>query len=140
METNYCHNCAAIFGYLNDIKCTDVLESKYQWKKYLKHTIPSSGFDLNSIFSDPTTAKYADWIINAEHAGSYEIDYKQRGNIIWVIGSTIGVQLINSEYVLPLDAIKVVLSTDPQLIHAFPISSTTLSTAKCERCSNTIIT
>ena len=119
---------------------SNTLGSTYQLDKFMKHTIPSTGYDLNSVFTDPSTTAYQKYIVSASCSGSYEVDDMGRTNILWVANRHIGAQLDHGNFVLPEDSIKMVLYSDPQRIHAYSVSSTGFSTGKCKVCDKPIVT
>jgi hypothetical protein len=75
----------------------------------------------------------------AHSSGLFEIDDRGRKNIILVAGSMVGAAYRNGSFEAPEDAVKIVLSSDPLLTHAYPINSTHLSSVACENCSKLII-
>lgn len=139
MNKYYCHCCAAKNIHLSPIRVDTLLESNYQLEKYIKHTCPSTKEIIQSVFSNPSTSSYADYIVNAGFAGSVEIDIYNRTNIIWVAGESIGFNFKNGVPVHPENVVKVVLSTDENRIHAFSQSSTKFLSAKCILCGCNII-
>ena len=140
MSVLYCHRCGAKEGFLGKASSGGFLKSSYQLQKFMKHTIPSTGYNIASIFNDPSTQTYGDYIVNALASGCVEIDDRNRRNIVWGAGKPVGMLFEKGVPVLPEDAVKLVLSTDPQKIHAYPVSSTTLSTRSCSKCGGAIIT
>jgi hypothetical protein len=140
MSKYYCHPCASSMGELNNIHSSAPIASTYQIDKYLKHSIRSSSYNIQSIFDNPSTKLYQGAIVKASCAGSVEYDDKGRKNII-VVGSTgrTGCRFQNGKFVRENDMIKVVLSTDPEKIHAFTESSTTYSTALCDKCGQPVV-
>jgi len=140
MSVLYCHRCGAEEGFLRQASTGGFLQSSYQLQKFMKHTIPSTGYDVASVFNDPSTQTYANYIVNTFASGCVEIDDRNRRNIIWVAGKTVGMKFEKGDPVLPEDAVKLVLSTDPQRVHAYPVSSTTLSTGFCSKCDGAIST
>ena len=68
------------------------------------------------------------------------VDDMGRTNILWVANRQIGAQFDHGKFVLPEDSIKMVLYSDPQRIHAYPVSSTGFSTGTCEVCGEPIVT
>lgn len=138
MSEYYCHTCGSqMFG---TALTSGLLDTTYQLDKFMKHTIPSTGYELNSIFSDPTTTAYQHYAVSAACSGSYEIDDVGRVNILWVARREIGAQYDHGNFVLPEDSVKIVLYNNPQHIHAFPVSSTGFSTGRCKECGKPIIT
>ena len=139
MSVYYCHKCGVEQHGFGNVSTGLLLDSTYQLGKFMKHTIPSTGYNLASVFNDPSTQAYERYMVNTLASGCYEIDDQGRRNIIWVAGSPIGAQYRKGEYELSENSVKVVLSTDPQRIHAYPISSTSISTGFCSDCSTSVI-
>jgi hypothetical protein len=139
MSQYYCHHCAARLGYLDNVRTSSLMGSIYQLDKYMKHTIPFTSYDYNSVFNDPTTQAYGDYIVNAKSAGCVEIDDRGRQNIVYYAGKEVGVLLINGKPTISEDTIKVVCSTNPQKIHAYPIEDSTISTGICEDCHDLLL-
>jgi hypothetical protein len=136
----YCHACAEQLNLIPQIDVANSLATTYQLGKFMKHIIPSTMYRLNSVFIDSSTEKYGNYLVDAQNSGSVQIDDKRRKNIILFAGKQTGIQYINGRYDLPTDAITVVLSSDPQKTHLFPISSTTFSTGVCHSCQRSILT
>ena len=140
MSRYYCHPCASSMGELTNIHSSAPTASTYQIEKYFKHTIPSSSYNIQSIFDNPSTKLYKEAIVKASCAGSVEYDDEGRKNII-VVGSTgrIGCSFQNGRFVGENDMIKVVLSTNPEKIHTYTESSTKYSTAFCHKCGQPVV-
>ena len=139
MSRHYCHECAFKLGFIGTPSTINVLGNTYQVQKFIKHTIPSTQYSLVSIFTDPSTLRYQEYIVNGFASGSSEIDDLGRGEIILVAGSLVGASYKHGNFVAPRDAVKIVLSSDPVHLHAFPIDSTYLSSTACENCQKPII-
>ena len=139
MPTYYCHNCASNSGYLSNYHSSSLVGSTYQLDKLIKHTNPNPSFDDQSIFSSPSTDQYRNYVVSASCAGSFEIDDKGRRNIIYVAGRDIGASFRTGVFQRANDTVKVVLSTDPNKIHAFTKSSTEYSTGYCSMCTRPIV-
>jgi hypothetical protein len=136
MSIYCCHNCGhSRFGSPSTGK---LLDTPYQLEKFIKHTIPSTGYDRASVFRDPSTQAFGNYWVNARASGCYEIDDMGRCNIIWFASSTVGDLYENGKAGLPEDAVKLVLFSNPQRMHAYPVSSTTVSTGFCSDCGGTI--
>jgi len=134
----YCRECAQKRNLLYPPP-EDPLASKYQVEKYLKHTIRDPAFSVQSVFATQSTQAYADYFVAALAPVAVEVDEKGRSNIIVAAGKTVGVQLNQGQLVgPPQDAVKVVLSSDPWRVHAYPAHSTTFTGAKCSDCNLTV--
>ena len=140
MSKYYCHGCASSLGHLSSVYTSELTGSTYQLDKYMKHTVPDPNLDLQSVFADPTTEAYAKYVVDAAAAGCVEFDDRGRRNIIWVAGRTVGFRLEGGVLQQPQDAVKLVLSSETGLVHAFPENSTNFSTCTCAACAGSAIT
>jgi hypothetical protein len=115
------------------------LSTSYQLVKFVKHTVPDSGYAVQSVFESTSTAAYANYICNASAAGAVEYDVHRRRNIIWVAGLPVGFEFRDGVLVRPQDAVKVVLSSETARIHAYPQASSDFSLARCANCGTLIV-
>lgn len=137
MET-LCINCAISERYYNPKIPSELPGTEYQLEKYIKHTSPSSNYHFNSVFSNPSTMAYRDYIVSTLASGYVEVDDKQRLNIVWVASKEVGVTYLDGRFFSTNDTIKVVLHDDIAHIHAFPIAPTGISSRSCIRCGKPI--
>ncbi len=135
----YCHKCAASLGHLSRAYTSEPLGTTYQLAKFIKHTVPDPKFRIQSVFESGTTQKYAAYIVEASLSGSVELDDKGRRNIIWAAGEPTGFLFKSGALVRPQDAVKVVLSTETQRIHAYPQNSTTFTAGRCLKCGGPVL-
>jgi hypothetical protein len=134
----YCRECAEKRKLLYPPP-PDPLASQYQVEKYLKHTIRDPAFSVQSVVATRNTQACADYFVAAQAPVAAEVDEKGPSNIIVAAGKTVGVQLNQGQLVgPPQDAVKVVLSSDPWKVHAYPAHSTTFTGAKCSDCNLTV--
>ncbi len=113
--------------------------SNYQADKFIKHTRPDRIYSINSLFDDPSTNVYRDYVINSAAGGSVELDDFGRTNFVWVAGENVGLTYIDGELKGPADAIKLVLPFDSEKIHAFPFISIELEELACQICGAQIL-
>ena len=139
MSEYYCHKCATSKGFFRNYYSSAPVGSSYQLEKFIKHTTPDPTYQINSVFNNSSTEIYQKYIVSASCSGSVEIDDYGRKNTIWVAGKEIGVLHINGNPVLPQDAVKVVLSTDPNKIHGYSVNSTDFHTKTCIECGELTI-
>jgi len=139
MSWHLCFECAREEGYSTSAETDLLLETEYQLEKYVKHTRPERIYEVNSLFKDPSTATYADFIINTAAAGSVEVDDLGRTNFIWVAGQYVGATYIQGEFEYPNDSIRLVLPFDADKVHAFPFSSTGLTDLTCRKCGRSVL-
>ena len=116
-----------------------LLQSQYQLDKFVKHTLPLS-HPFASVFNTSGTGDYGNYVVNTAASGAVEFDAQGRRNIIWVAGRATGYSFQNGVLVGPTDGVKVVLSSDANKVHAFPVSSTSLATHNCAACGGLIST
>jgi hypothetical protein len=140
MSRYYCHQCAIKLGHIGNPTTEDVLGTTYQMKKFIKHTVPSTKYDLVSIFNDPSTQRYQDYIVEGFASGCYEINDHGRGSITLIAAPSAGARYRSGIFELPENAVRIVLSSNPQRLHTFPVSSTTLPAGFCAECGEPIIT
>ena len=135
----YCHKCADQLSLIPNLPSGKVVRTPYQYEKFRKHSVPDSTYSLQSVFSDSSTAAYADHLVNTMLAGAVEIDDQNRTNIILCAGKETGFRYQDGKLVQPSDAVKVVLSSDSDKVHTFPENSTSFSTATCCQCGELIV-
>ncbi len=143
MKKCYCSNCSKDFPYFKQFRnnfIIDPLGSTYQQDKFHKHTVGSTQYPVVSIFNDPSTKQYEDYLINASHWGVYIMDDKGRESIVLFAGKPTGITYINGQPELQTDSIIIVQSSESSKLHLYPISSTNFSTGNCEDCGISIIT
>lgn len=141
MSQFYCHNCAEAMGYLKPVDTNiNLTGSSYQLSKFYRHTLPPNTNDLISIFDSSDYNDYREYVLNTAASGSVEIDSKNRMNVVWVAGKHTGFTFQNGVSKIPNDAVKVVLHTDENKIHAYPTGSIGFSIAQCIICGRDIIT
>ena len=139
MPVYYCHNSTDALCLLRDFPVQPSIGTTYQLDKYLKHTVPSAQYPLQSVFKSPSTEEYGRYIVDAGGAGPVEIDDVGRKNAIFVAGSNSGFRYEYGQLTQPLDAVKIVLSSSTGKIHAYPEGSTNFSTQRCAECGCPIV-
>ena len=139
MNTHLCYRCARGAGYSSDAETELLLESDYQVEKFMKHTRPHRIYHFNSLFDDPSSDAYRDYVLNGAAAGSVEIHPDGKVSFTWVAGTTLGATFQDGALLYPDDAVKIVLPFDEDKIHAYPVSSTGLTSAYCANCGAPIL-
>jgi hypothetical protein len=139
MSTRYCHKCAGELGYLRQPTGEELIATTYQLEKYIKHTVPDPKYQVQSVFTTPSTEAYASYVLNTMAAGSVELDDRGRTNVIWTAGAPTGFLFKRGVLVQPQEAVKVVLSSSTGEIHTFPANSTTFVATTCARCGGPIV-
>jgi len=135
-----CWTCASAEGYLTGIGAGGLLDTPYKLTKFIKHTRPTwhvSG--LNSLFSNPSTAAYASYIVSSAASGSVALDHWGKPSFVWYAGETIGATYLDGVYQFPNDAVRVVLPYNAQKVHAYSVSTTGFNALRCSRCANPIL-
>jgi hypothetical protein len=129
-------------GHLADVYSSCPLQSTYQLDKYIKHTAPhsvSTSQPLLSLFANPATSQYKDYIVTALNAGAVRIDDKGRKNFIYAAGRRTGFSYEYSVPVKPVDGILVVLTSLSAKIHGFPTATSSLRTERCFDCEQLVL-
>jgi len=108
--------------------------TQYQLSKFIKHTVPSGSYRLDSVFDDPTYKEYSDYIVNTSASGLLETDDLDRKNLIWFAGSHTGAVYCNGVFVAPTHGVKVVLPESETKLHAFPIAGSPHRKVTCALC------
>ena len=139
MSKYYCHKCAEALGFLPTKIEMNYTGSLVQIDKFIKHTMPSTTYKINSIFNTNDYAKFKNYIINTIHSGSVEIDSNGRINIVWIAGEKTGATYINGSFLTDNNSVKVVKSWDCNEIHSFPTSSADLELKKCSNCGGELL-
>src|SRR3989338_9839583 len=135
----YCHNCAIRNGFLRSAVPSPLTGTQYQLEKYDKHTSPTSNYNLNTIFTGPSSVSYRSCIISTVASGHVQIDDQGRTNVVWVASMQTGITCQNGVFTMPANAVKVVYHDNPQKIHGFPIQSSELAAEACSICGCPIL-
>lgn len=140
MPKYYCRECAIKRGFLNENSLiTNYTGSVYQLNKFIKHTLPTQYYDINSIFDDKSYSAYEDYIVNTRALGSVETDELNRHNIVYCAGKDIGLTIISGSIQIPNDAVKVVLYQNDNKIHCYPTGSVGFLNEVCFDCGKNIV-
>ncbi len=139
-STYYCHLCALGLGLLQNVFTSDPLQSPYQYGKFQKHTELSTSYSLQSVFGSTSTGEYADYVVRAGSSGAVEIDDRGRRNLIVLATSPTGVEYRHGVKRATADAVKVVLSSAADQVHAFPFSFSNAHTERCLNCGAALST
>lgn len=119
----------------NPASSGNLFQNSYQLEKYIKHTAPTSAsHNFNSVFTDPSTVAYKDYIVSTVNSGSVEVDNRNSVNITWVASKDTGMSFKNGSFHSKTDAVKVVFHDNQFKIHAYPIPSTGVLRKKCNIC------
>ena len=140
MAQYYCHQCAISGSLVRPVSSSSLTDTLYKADKFIKHTPPSASavYSINSVFNDSTYQTYESYVVNAAASGFLEIDNRGRKNIIWFVGSQVGVEYHNGVFVAPTDGVKLVLPEDESKLHAFSIGSSPLQSRSCASCGKPI--
>lgn len=127
-------------GYLQDVYTSGPLQSSYQLKKFMMHSVPqspSTSKATHSLFTNPSTSQYQDYIVNAVYSGAVKIDGNRR-NFIFAAGRHTGFSYEYGVLAGPTDGVLVVLTSDAARVHAYPVP--TRMTATCVACGKAVPT
>jgi len=138
MPHYFCHSCAMAMGIPATPQTDKLLDNRYQLEKFLKHTVPNTAYPISSVFSDPGTAAYAQYVVNTAGSGWFQIDDQGRNNMAWYAGSATGAEFRNGTFFLPANGIRLVCYYDEFKIHAFPDVAQGLNAVSCERCGRPV--
>lgn len=134
MSTYYCHSCSTSLGIVQPDVPEPLFATSYQLEKFIKHTAPTGIYTLNSVFLDPSSDIYREFIVTTTVSGSAQIDDRGRINMIWFAGSPVGATIQDGKLITPADAIVVVFHDDKWKIHAYPTPSVGFGYEHCTRC------
>lgn len=144
MTTYYCHTCALQIHANPDISNYNLTGSAdgYQLGKFIKHTIATPLLGVTSSYYDKTYESYKDYTVNSVASGSLEVVTRGNNteyNYIFYAGKNIGCQFVNGQPTLNEDAVKVVLSNNPNKIHSYTTGSFGIKQANCSKCGLPIV-
>ncbi|MDP2361641.1 MAG: hypothetical protein Q8O14_12975 [bacterium] len=105
---------------MDPVDPTGITLTSYQLGKYIKHTCPSSIYDINSVLVDGSLSAYENYLITASASGCLQLDDRGRKNLIYYAGEETGLQYNNGIYTMPCSGIKVAFCEDVGKIHLFP--------------------
>ena len=144
MSKYYCHECARNLGLIVPVD-SSTLEANpggkypydYQWEKYVKHTVPTEIYSINSVFLNSTWNSYQHHMVSAMASGCLEIDDWGRKNLILFAGSTTGMQYNNGMFASTCSGVMAVLTENSTMVHAFPCNFHPESRS-CEKCGRPV--
>ncbi|HAQ71563.1 MAG TPA: hypothetical protein DCR48_11370 [Flavobacteriales bacterium] len=90
MSKYYCHKCAEIIDLLPANTELNYTGSIVQLDKFIKHTMPTASYKINSVFQTNDYDQFKNYMVNSICSGSVEIDNLGRMNIVWVAGEKTG--------------------------------------------------
>ena len=135
----WCLKCGAVRGHNQPPPSGSLMQSTYQLDKYLKHTQPSTGVNIQGVFADPSTAAYQNYAVSASLSGSVVRQDDGKLRYSWVAGRHTGWTYVNGQVVRPTDAVRFVCVDEPGKEHPFPISSTAFTSGSCDDCGSNIV-
>ena len=139
MSRSLCFRCSREQGYSTSAEVELLLNTEYQANKFIKHTRPERIYLVNSVFNDPSTGAYAEFIINTSTGGSVFVDDEGRSSFTWFAGKDVGMTYRNGNLLGPANAIKLVLPFDAEKIHAYPFIPNNSDMSICDYCGTPII-
>ena len=137
MPTFYCHKCGVEEGHITPALPASLTGEQYQLEKFIKHTSPTGTYRVNSIFTDPTYAQYANYIVTTSASGYLEIDDKQRKNLVWFASEKAGAKYVKGAFKCDQSGIKVVNHDDATKIHAFA-TEVNFGSQTCAKCGKPV--
>ena len=129
----FCHACADARQLLVPL-VGDPLATPYQRGKHGKHTQVSSSYPLQSVFTDASSSAYGSYMINALAAGSVHVDQHVRVSVLWCAGRPIGYRIEHGKVAAPTDTVQVVLTSLPDMTHAWTEQSSPVMATPCDGC------
>lgn len=139
MAQTICQQCARTKGLLPEVVTSHFTATRYQLEKYIKHTAPQQLYRYNSVFKDPSTAMYSNYIVSALADGYVEIDDRDRVNVNYFASATAGYAISLGHAEGPVSGVKVVLGHDPERIHAFPVNLSDIEVIHCDLCGKELL-
>lgn len=139
MPQYFCQECARIKCLLPEIVGSRFTDNQYQLDKYIKHTAPTSLCGYKTVFKDPSTATYSNYIISTLADGYVEVDDRNRINVNYFASATAGYAISMGHVEGPVFGVKVVLGNEPDRIHAYPIDVSNIEVIRCQQCDKEII-
>ncbi|HEV8718632.1 MAG TPA: hypothetical protein VGX03_38170 [Candidatus Binatia bacterium] len=114
--------------------------TSYQLEKFIKHhTTPTWVTGVNSLFSDPATTTYVNYVTTTLASGSVAVDDSGNPSFVWYAGKTVGWTYKNNVFSCPSDAVKVVLPYKKIRIHAYPVPVGDYAAVRCVKCGKPIL-
>jgi hypothetical protein len=140
LKGNLCWLCAQVEGYLLSVDPNALLAKSYQLEKFIKHhATPTWVTGVNSLFSDPATVTYANYVTTTVASGSVAVDNSGKPSFIWYAAKTVGFTYVNGVYRCPSDAVRVVLPNEATRIHAYPVPAGDYAAVRCANCDKPIL-
>lgn len=140
MGRNLCWLCSAAEGFLVPVDPNSLLGTSYQLEKFIKHhAMPTWVTGVNSLFADPATATYVNYVTTTLASGSVAMDYWGKPSFVWFAGETVGFTYENGIFRCPSNAVKVVLPHKETKIHAYPVPVGDYASTRCAECGQPIL-
>lgn len=139
MKIYHCNQCSNRNAMLYPVSSNlNLTGSLYQENKFVKHTMwPSTpSYEVVSVFCDTTYGAYQNNIVSASIYGSIEVDTRWRTNVVWVAPTHVGYALKNNVIIERHNAIKLVLHTDINKVHAYSIDHKQFLYKLCIKCGS----
>ncbi len=130
----YCRECANQRGKIPDPPTGKVVRTKKQRGKHHKHTTLNPNEEILGIFPDLSTDSYRKLVLETWENGDIEIGDNGKTNIVWASGEKVGDVYRYGALQGPAEVIKVVLASDPESVHSYPVSRSDYDGRKCLVC------
>jgi hypothetical protein len=137
-RTYLCWHCASEQGLAREINPTTLMNSEYQLAKFVKHTVVDPIFKLAGVFKDPQVSSYEKWVVNSVASGCVVLTPNSTHEYVFLASQQVGVTYKHGSFHTAADAVKVVLPTSPEKVHAYPISSHVIAAKKCAKCGRPV--
>jgi len=137
--TYLCHACADAKGTFAGVHLTSSSPSTYQVDKAAKHTqVPTSFAGVVSVLNSHSTSEYDQFARQALDHGFVEVQGNGSFALIYPTTGYIGTRYQGGAATVQEGYFRWYLSSDPNLAHGRPDSSTNYLGAKCTQCGRAV--
>jgi hypothetical protein len=109
----------------------------YLLEKFIKHTVPTSVYEINSVFNDPSWPTYQNYLVAGPASGCLQIDDRGRKNLLFFAGKETGLTFQSGRPTIHCSGVIVVCSETSGKIHAFP-NDLPAESQKCALCKKLV--
>jgi hypothetical protein len=140
MPAYYCHECARKHNLIAPVLPVSGLvpaSGTYSLEHFIKHTVPTKDYALNSVFNDPRWSTYQNYLVAGAASGCLQIDDQGRKNLVFFAGKETGLTFQSGAATISCSGVIVVCSETSGKIHAFP-SSLAAESQVCALCGKRV--
>jgi hypothetical protein len=124
LPTYLCFDCSKRLGYSStaaEIQAGGLaqINTQEQLDWFWKHTAPAKGYPINSVFVDPSSTNYCNYMVSTMAAGCVEFDDRGGKCFILFAGSTTGLQFNNGVFVAECNGYRCVLTESSTTCHMY---------------------